>query len=316
MKNYYEILGVSKTCTKNEVKKAYRKLAIQYHPDKNPYGEEKFKEISEAYQVLNNTSTKDAYDTDNYFTFDFKDSLDVFNSFFDSINPIWGEYLKNTVNQFAENILDEKITSKDIIETFQSSKFIDRTTNTLNKFMKQTTSETMAKYYEYIIEESQLEKEDEYFIDIDLDFLSQYSHLKLIVLNKNTKKIYELDLSFTDFTIEFNNKYYNIIIFNNFPNNLSRINKFDIQLDIQVHIDNYLKGFYLYTKLCKNYSISCNIKPDSINLIKIDNKGLYNYNTGKNGDLYIILFPNKETVLYPNIKEGYKKYQSFNSIKN
>ena len=63
MKNYYEILGVSKEATPEEIKKAYRKLSLKYHPDKNPAGEEKFKEISEAYGVLSNTDKKAKYDS-------------------------------------------------------------------------------------------------------------------------------------------------------------------------------------------------------------------------------------------------------------
>ncbi len=56
-KDYYAVLGVSKTATADELKKAYRKLAIKYHPDKNPgdkEAEEKFKEAAEAYDILSN----------------------------------------------------------------------------------------------------------------------------------------------------------------------------------------------------------------------------------------------------------------------
>lgn len=64
-RDYYKILGVSKTASQAEIKKAYRKLAVQYHPDKNqdnPAAEEKFKEISEAYEVLGDEDSRQKYD--------------------------------------------------------------------------------------------------------------------------------------------------------------------------------------------------------------------------------------------------------------
>jgi molecular chaperone DnaJ len=63
-RDYYEVLGVSKTASKDEIKDAYRKLALQYHPDRNkaPDAEEKFKEISEAYAVLSDDEKRDTYD--------------------------------------------------------------------------------------------------------------------------------------------------------------------------------------------------------------------------------------------------------------
>ena len=63
-RDYYEVLGVTKTSSDYEVKQQYRKLALKFHPDRNQYSdaEEHFKEISEAYAVISNPEKKQAYD--------------------------------------------------------------------------------------------------------------------------------------------------------------------------------------------------------------------------------------------------------------
>src|SRR5688572_30541090 len=64
-RDFYDILGVNRTASAEEIKKAYRKLAIKYHPDKNPgdkEAEEKFKEAAEAYDVLSTPEKKQRYD--------------------------------------------------------------------------------------------------------------------------------------------------------------------------------------------------------------------------------------------------------------
>ena len=62
MADYYSTLGISKGASADDIKRAYRKLAHQYHPDKGKGDPEKFKQVSEAYQVLSDPSKRQQYD--------------------------------------------------------------------------------------------------------------------------------------------------------------------------------------------------------------------------------------------------------------
>jgi len=91
---YYKILGVEKTAAANEIKKAYRKLALKYHPDKNPDNKEaeaKFKQISEAYAVLSDDKKRQEYDTYGSAGFQQRYSQeDIFRNF--DLNDILGQF--------------------------------------------------------------------------------------------------------------------------------------------------------------------------------------------------------------------------------
>src|SRR4051812_7353582 len=72
-RDYYQVLGLEKTATAEEVKKAYRQLAVKHHPDKNPgdkTAEEKFKELGEAYEALSDPQKRAAYDQYGHAAFD------------------------------------------------------------------------------------------------------------------------------------------------------------------------------------------------------------------------------------------------------
>src|SRR5213082_2601722 len=92
-RDYYEVLGVGRTATDEEIKRAYRKLAVKFHPDKNPddpHAEEKFKELGEAYDVLMDADKRAAYDRFGHAAFEqgggfrggFHDPFDIFETFF------------------------------------------------------------------------------------------------------------------------------------------------------------------------------------------------------------------------------------------
>ena len=88
--NYYKILDVNKTATQTEIKKAYRKLAVKYHPDKtnnNPILTEKFKKITEAYKVLSDESKRRHYDVTGSI-----DEMELDFDAFEMFNNIFGRY--------------------------------------------------------------------------------------------------------------------------------------------------------------------------------------------------------------------------------
>src|SRR5882762_1636047 len=95
-RDYYEVLGVDRKADDEEVKKAYRKLAVKFHPDKNPGDkncEEKFKELGEAYEALSDPQKRAAYDQYGHAAFEsrtrgpgsgrgFHDPVDIFREVF------------------------------------------------------------------------------------------------------------------------------------------------------------------------------------------------------------------------------------------
>lgn len=99
MNNHYETLGVSKNATADEIKSAYRKLAMKYHPDRNPgdkVAEEKFKEITAAYEVIGDENKRKQYDSFGSTNYGYSNSSQSSNNYDD--DPLWQWMNENFYN--------------------------------------------------------------------------------------------------------------------------------------------------------------------------------------------------------------------------
>ena len=132
MKDYYNILEINRNASKEEIKTAYKKLALKYHPDKNQtnkeLAEDKFKEVSEAYEVLSDESKKKNYDIGNNISVSNQNPFDIYNNIFSNHNSIFDIHINN-MNSFSNftstNTTTQIIGNKKIIR-------IEKTINTQN----------------------------------------------------------------------------------------------------------------------------------------------------------------------------------------
>ena len=113
MTNYYTILDINKNATKDEIKNAYKKLAMKYHPDKNidnkKEAEEKFKQVSEAYEVLSDDKKKYEYDNGRNIVLNNQNPFDIFSHMFNDKNIFSNNEFKININNFSNTNISTSI---------------------------------------------------------------------------------------------------------------------------------------------------------------------------------------------------------------
>tara|TARA_B110001450_G_C17273517_1_gene340518 strand:- start:58 stop:534 length:477 start_codon:yes stop_codon:yes gene_type:complete len=144
MKDYYSILEIDKNATKEEIKSAYKKMALKYHPDKNQHNKDfdvdQFKEISEAYEVLSDEQKKLNYDNGNNIIIHNHNPFDIFENIFNhrhhhqftNVNHLFNNNFDININNLSSQCTGTSINTSTTIHGNKKITRIQKTQNTPN----------------------------------------------------------------------------------------------------------------------------------------------------------------------------------------
>lgn len=295
--NLYDILGVNKNATKNQIKKAYHRMALKYHPDKNKEGLEMFKKISQSYQILSDPILKKKYDKG------IKININLTNPY-DILDLFYKEFFSNAQIIKIKKYLTENIKKLNLKDDLS----IDLLYSIILDFL-----------YKKNFKES-VNDDETIYIDVTYNLrdhfeLEFYKNVFVEIKNKDKKKklIYNIDTRRKKYFFKENifNKIININlnVTGITDNNIIIIDNYNILKIIKINIDQYLNGFYYKFNLFDSIIYLYFKDPVQSNLIyKLHNKGVP-ISELERGNIYFQLQLTKEkTELYSFIENQEVNY--------
>ena len=328
--DYYLILGLEKNCTNEDIKKAYRTLALQYHPDRNPKNKEinetKFKEISQAYEILSDKDLRWKYDNHMDIGNDFQNPVMLFTKLFTKIYPEimtymdiigrrdYDELIKKLENSHLNDILSFPI--EVILHILKKQDGIQ------NKYKNKLN--IIRKPIGYKLKEGKA-KPITISIDIDLEYYYKHEYKKINIDVKrrsnldnrgliNVKREFILNLSLDEQLFEFSgnedndNLYPGDVIFllGDKPHNMfKRHNDYNLLYECYIGFNEFINGFYhKIPHFNENINIYIREPWRSHMVYKLENYGMRNFNDNTYGDLII------KIIIIPNIQYINKKLEN------
>lgn len=320
--DYYNILEINKNASDDDIKNAYKKLAVKHHPDKNQNrieSQEKFKKIAEAYQVLSDKNKRRLYDNkgisglnSNFINFD---AFNIFNKFFGEVFP---SDIKVEIYSFDGNLDKKYGINKDFMK------------NTNENFIKKEKTKTEPLYYNIncslediymkknkIINLDRIRYEDDKYIKKSIEYNIPLYLRETIFYNEG------------DDSIDFHRNDVIVNIYDKPHDKFTRINDFDLLYSHHVNLFDIYNGFSFNIQHLDNQIIKIISRPESMisqgHLYQIiENLGLYNDETKLRGNLiirYVLEFPLLESkdmnILFEVIGKKHNKdnldYEDINS---
>ena len=293
--NPYIILNIDNNSSDIEIKTAYKKLALKYHPDRNTTNKElsteKFKEIASAYEILSDKDKRQLYDYTGQINMNSINPFKIFNIVFKDLNPKVENFIKKTYNKLEKNNKDNLLDTLKCLEKKDKDEIISDGLELITDFLKKKTDTKVKSSKKqtnnnviYNIDIKDLRDSIKLVLPIEIYYKYDYLRLKITDNDKNSS--YNILTEHLEQFIKYSDKNYSVKLMDISHKIYTRRNTYDLFTSINISKEDYVNGFQLNLFHFKA-PIQEFIKLDNTDTIEYKYYGLPIWSENTYGNLYI-----------------------------